>query len=74
MQLIDRYFTAGMERLIENKTKVEPVSEQLLEVLDDAAGKRAVAELIKQWAIRGARQLERRRPKSRCARSPRPIY
>ena len=36
VQLVDRYFTAGMERLIENKTKVEPVSKQLLEVLDDA--------------------------------------
>jgi type I restriction enzyme M protein len=28
---------------------VEPVSAQLLEVLDDAAGKQAVAELVKQW-------------------------
>src|SRR5207249_2020377 len=26
VQLIDRYFAAGMERLIENKTRVEPVS------------------------------------------------
>ena len=50
MQLIDRYFAAGMERLIENKTKVEPVSAQLLEVLDDAGGKQAVGELVQQWA------------------------
>lgn len=50
VQLIDRYFAMGMERLIENKTRVEPVSAQLLEVLDDAAGKQAVAELVKQWA------------------------
>ena len=50
VQLVDRYFAAGMERLIENKTRVEPVSAQLLEVLDDAAGKQAVAELVKQWA------------------------
>jgi type I restriction enzyme M protein len=50
MQLIDRYFAAGMERLIENKTLVKPVSAQLLEVLEDAAGKQAVAELVKQWA------------------------
>jgi type I restriction enzyme M protein len=50
VQLVDRYFTVGMERLIENKTKVEPVSAQLLEVLEDAAGKQAVAELMKQWA------------------------
>lgn len=50
VQLIDRYFAAGMERLVENKTRVEPVSAQLLEVLDDTAGKQAVAELVKQWA------------------------
>ena len=49
VQLVDRYFAAGMERLVENKTKVEPVSEQLLEVLDDAAGKEAVKALVKQW-------------------------
>ena len=50
VQLIDRYFAAGIERLIENKTRVEPVSAQLLEVLDDEAGKLAVVELVKQWA------------------------
>jgi len=50
VQLIDRYFAAGMERLIENKMRVEPVSAQILEVLDDAAGRRAVAELVKHWA------------------------
>jgi type I restriction enzyme M protein len=50
VRLIDHYFAAGMERLIENKAKVEPVYAQLLEVLDDAVGKQAVAELVKQWA------------------------
>ncbi len=50
VQLIDRYFAAGMERLVENKTNVEPVSAQLLEVLDDAGGKLAVGELVQQWA------------------------
>jgi type I restriction enzyme M protein len=50
VQLVDRYFAAGMERLVENKTKVEPVSAQLLQVLDDEGGKQAVAELVKQWA------------------------
>lgn len=50
VQLIDRYFAEGMERLIENKTRVEPISTQLLEVLDDEVGKQAVAELLKQWA------------------------
>jgi type I restriction enzyme M protein len=39
-----------MERLVENKKKVEPVSAQLLQVLDDDAGKQAVRELVKQWA------------------------
>src|SRR5215216_905496 len=37
VRLIDGYFAAGMERLIGNKTRVEPVSAQLLEVLDDDA-------------------------------------
>lgn len=50
VQLIDRYFESGMERLVENKAKIEPVSVQLIEVLDDEAGKQAVAELVKQWA------------------------
>lgn len=50
VQLIDRYFAAGMQRLIENKANVEPVSAQLLEVLDDAGGKQAVGELVQQWA------------------------
>lgn len=47
---MDDYFAAGMERLAENRTRVEPVSAQLLEVLADAAGKQAVAALVKQWA------------------------
>ncbi|MGH7990261.1 MAG: N-6 DNA methylase, partial [Limisphaerales bacterium] len=47
--LVDRYFCTGMERLIESKTHVEPVSAQLLEVLDDDAGKSAVGALVKQW-------------------------
>ena len=50
MQLVDRYFAAGMERLTESKTRVVPISSQLLEVLDDNAGKQAVGELVKQWA------------------------
>ena len=56
VQLVDRYFALGMERLIENKTRVEPVSAQLLEVLDDADGKQAVGELVKQWAGLGKLQ------------------
>lgn len=49
VQLVDRYFALGMERLLENATRVEPVSAQLLEVLDDADGKEAVKALVKQW-------------------------
>lgn len=50
VDLIDHYFAQGMERLAENKAGVEPVSEQLLEVLDDKAGKQAVADLVSQWS------------------------
>ena len=50
IQLIDAYFANGMDKLIENKAQVEPVSEQLLEVLEDEHGKQAVASLVKQWA------------------------
>ncbi|MBI3524333.1 MAG: SAM-dependent DNA methyltransferase [Betaproteobacteria bacterium] len=50
VQLIDRYFAAGMQRLVENQRSVEPVSAQLLAVLDDAGGKQAVGELVQQWA------------------------
>lgn len=49
VQLIDQYFAAGMESLIENKTKVTSVSEQLLEVLEDTESKKAVGELVHQW-------------------------
>ena len=49
LALIDRYFASGMERLGENKTQVEPVSERILEVLADKAGKDAVASLVKTW-------------------------
>ncbi len=56
--LVDRYFEEGMERLIESKTRVEPVSAQLLEVLADDAGKQAVADLVKQWA--GLNKLQTR--------------
>jgi type I restriction enzyme M protein len=56
VQLIDRYFAVGMERLVETKARVEPISAQLIEVLDD--GKEAVAGLVKQWA--GLDKLEAR--------------
>lgn len=50
VRLVDRYFAHGMEKLAENKTRVEPVSQQLLEVLEDASAKQAVAELVAQWS------------------------
>ncbi len=49
IQLIDRYFAQGMDKLIENHKQVEPVCKQLLEVLEDRAGNQAVADLLKQW-------------------------
>jgi type I restriction enzyme M protein len=48
IQFIDRYFEQGMEKLIESKTQVEPISEQLLKVLDGSGGKEAVTDLVKQ--------------------------
>src|ERR1051326_6160885 len=50
VQLVDRYFASGLERLVENKNRVEPVCAHLLEVLDDDSGKEAVAQLVKEWA------------------------
>lgn len=56
VSLIDEYFNRGMEKLTDNKSRVEPVSAQILEVLDDATGKQAVGELVTQWA--GLKALE----------------
>jgi type I restriction enzyme M protein len=50
VRLIDKYFAEGMAQLIENQKQVKPVSEQLLEVLDDQQGKLAVGDLVKQWS------------------------
>lgn len=50
VKLIDRYFSQGMKKLVENKTRIEPISQQLLEVLEDASAKQAVADLVKQWS------------------------
>lgn len=49
VRLIDKYFAEGMAQLIENQKQVKPVSEQLLDVLDDQQGKLAVGDLVKQW-------------------------
>jgi type I restriction enzyme M protein len=58
IQLVDHYFEQGMEKLIESKTQVDPVSKQLLVVLDGNGGKRAVADLVKQWS--GLKKLQTR--------------
>ena len=49
LDLIDSYFASGMQRLAENKTQVEPVSQKILEVLDDKVGKDVVTRLVKTW-------------------------
>lgn len=49
IRLVDSYFRKGMEQLLANREKVEPVSEQLLDVLDDTQGKQTVGELVSQW-------------------------
>jgi type I restriction enzyme M protein len=49
VDLVDRYFIAGLTKLIENETHIEPLSAQLLDVLDSADGKQAVKDLARQW-------------------------
>ena len=73
VQLIDRYFAAGMERLVENKTRVEPVSAQLLEVLDDASGKHAVSELVKQWVSLDKLQTRYKQYQEKCGTGFQPV-
>ncbi len=49
VRLIDGYIKKGMALLAENKTQVEPVCEQLLDVLGDDQAKLAADELLNQW-------------------------
>lgn len=56
VRLIDSYFAKGMALLVENEKQVKPVSEQLLEVLEDEPGKLAVGDLVKQWKALGKLQ------------------
>ncbi len=49
IRTIDTYFKKGVELLEENYKQVQPVSEQLIEVLNDAQGKSAVGDLVSQW-------------------------
>lgn len=54
LDLIEGYFDAGMDRLAENRKQVKPVSQQILEVLDDHAGQKAVTNLVETWDQLGA--------------------
>jgi len=49
IRTIDTYFKKGVELLEENYKQVQPVSEQLIEVLNDEQGKVAVRDLVSQW-------------------------
>jgi len=51
IRLVDSYFSKGMTQLIENQQHITPISEQLLDVLDDEVGKQAVGDLVKQWKV-----------------------
>ncbi len=51
VQLVESYFAKGMAQLIENQQHIAPISEQLLAVLNNEAGQRAVADLVQQWQI-----------------------
>jgi len=47
--LVDRYFAEGLSKLAENATHIQPLSLQLLEVLENGAAAQAVKDLQKQW-------------------------
>jgi len=49
IRLVDGYFKQGIKQLLATQEHIEPISEQLLEVLDDEQGKLAVDDLVKQW-------------------------
>ncbi|MDQ3633228.1 MAG: type I restriction-modification system subunit M [Acidobacteriota bacterium] len=49
VNLIDGYFAKGMERLLESKQHIEPISKKLTEVLKEKEGTEAVADLLEQW-------------------------
>jgi type I restriction enzyme M protein len=49
IRTVDTYFKKGVELLDDNYKQVQPVSEQLIEVLDDKQGKAAVGDLVNQW-------------------------
>jgi len=52
-KLVDRYFEQGMEKLVDNRVQVNPVSQQLIAVLEDEAdttkGKEAALTFLELW-------------------------
>jgi len=50
LQLIDDYFEEGMQLLENNHKQVQPVCDQLTDVLNDKEGKQAVMQLRKNWS------------------------
>ncbi|MEM5552577.1 class I SAM-dependent DNA methyltransferase [Pseudoalteromonas neustonica] len=49
IRTIDSYFKKGVELLEENYKQVQPVSKQLIEVLNDEQGKTTVDDLVREW-------------------------
>ena len=49
VELIESYFAAGVQKLVENEQHIGPLSLQLLEVLDNSEATQAVKDLQKQW-------------------------
>jgi len=47
--LVDRYFAEGLTKLADNATHIQPLSLQLLEVLENGAAAQAVKDLQKHW-------------------------
>lgn len=51
IRLVDDYFKQGIKQLLATQEHIEPISEQLLEVLDDEQGQQALDDLLKQWNV-----------------------
>jgi|CXWJ01.1.fsa_nt_gi type I restriction enzyme M protein len=49
IQLVDEYFSAGMNRLAENADQIPSLSQGLLAALDSAEGQKAAQALTEQW-------------------------
>ena len=49
VRLIDGYFAAGVARLAKSQPHIQPLSEQLLDLLQEAEGREAVQVLREQW-------------------------